>query len=211
MVKKKFQDLNLNNAFLFAAALEDPETCRMVLEMILERDIPNITVHIEHSILYSSDFRSIRLDVYATDEMRVEYNVEMQNADEKHLAKRARFHQAQMDVTSLEPGEDFAGLRPGYVIFICTYDPYGDGLYRYTFENTCRENGRLFGDETLKIVLNTKGTRNCQVSGLLVEFLHYVENSTDSFVKDVAKASKVHQLHDKIKALKKKGNGRNAI
>ena len=47
------------------------------------------------------------------------------------------FHQAEMDVTSLLPGEDFSKLRTGYVIFICTFDPFGKGLYRYTFENRC--------------------------------------------------------------------------
>lgn len=33
---KPFKDLDMSNAFLFAAALEDPETCQMVLEVILK-------------------------------------------------------------------------------------------------------------------------------------------------------------------------------
>ena len=111
--------------------------------------IPNITVQAEHNMLYNSDFRSIRLDVYATDSVHVEYNVEMQNADEKNLAKRSRFHQAQMDVAALKPGEKFSQLKPGYVIFICTFDPYGKDAYRYTFENRCLEYDISFGDETL--------------------------------------------------------------
>ena len=36
MSSTKFQELNLNNSFLFPAALEDPETCRLVLECITE-------------------------------------------------------------------------------------------------------------------------------------------------------------------------------
>ena len=39
---KKFQDLDLSNAFLFAAALEDPQTCRLVLEIILGRKVESI-------------------------------------------------------------------------------------------------------------------------------------------------------------------------
>ena len=32
--EKKFQDLNLSNAFLFAAALEDEDICKIVLHTI---------------------------------------------------------------------------------------------------------------------------------------------------------------------------------
>ena len=35
MERKKFKELNLSNAFLFAAALADEETCGIVLELIL--------------------------------------------------------------------------------------------------------------------------------------------------------------------------------
>ncbi|MBD5544662.1 MAG: Rpn family recombination-promoting nuclease/putative transposase, partial [Lachnospiraceae bacterium] len=133
-MKKTFQELNLSNAFLFSAALEDPETCQLVLEIILGTKLPKVKVHAERSILVSSDFRSIRLDIYASNEMQVSYNVEAQNDDRKNLAKRSRYHQAEMDVASLKPGDDFNDLKPGYVIFICTFDPFGKGLYRYTFE-----------------------------------------------------------------------------
>ncbi len=39
---KKFKELDLSNAFLFAAALEDPQTCRLVLEIILGRKVESI-------------------------------------------------------------------------------------------------------------------------------------------------------------------------
>lgn len=103
-MNSKFKDLNLNNAFLFAAALEDEETCRLILEIILGRKIPRVKVHAEHGILVSTDYRSVRLDVYASDELQVAYNVEMQNEDCHNLAKRSRLHQAEMDVASIRPG-----------------------------------------------------------------------------------------------------------
>ena len=68
-METNFQKLNLSNSFLFAAAMEDAEICRMVLEIILGFKIPKVSVHTEHSILISSDFRSVRLDVYVSDEM----------------------------------------------------------------------------------------------------------------------------------------------
>ena len=73
MAVKKFEDLDLSNAFLFVAALEDPETCKLILELILGKPLPDVNVRVEHSILFNSDFRSIRLDVYAEDELHYLY------------------------------------------------------------------------------------------------------------------------------------------
>lgn len=105
MARKKFEQLNLQDAFLFSAALEDPETCRLILELFLGYPINNITVHAEHSILLTSDFKSVRLDIYASDKIKVGYNLEMQNKNENNLPKRSRYYQSELDVTSLKPGE----------------------------------------------------------------------------------------------------------
>ena len=35
MARKKFEQLDLKDAFLFSAALEDPEACRLILELFL--------------------------------------------------------------------------------------------------------------------------------------------------------------------------------
>lgn len=68
MAHKKFQELNLSDAYLFAAALEDAETCRITLEVLLGKKVGSVTVHAEHTVLFSRDYRSIRLDIYAQDE-----------------------------------------------------------------------------------------------------------------------------------------------
>lgn len=61
-----------------------------------------------------------------------------------------------MDVSSLKPGEDFDDLKPSYIIFICTFAPFGRKLYQYTFEERCLELDFPLGDETRKIFLSTK-------------------------------------------------------
>lgn len=55
--KKKFSDLDLSNAFMFAAVLADPEICRMILEMILDRrgDVPEILIHFLRYVEESTD------------------------------------------------------------------------------------------------------------------------------------------------------------
>lgn len=202
MPQKKFQELNLNDAFLFAAALEDPETCRLVLELLLGRPVGPVKVRAERSMLYSKDFRYVRLDVFASDEVDVAYNLEMQNAHKSELPKRSLFHQAEMDVTALLPGQDFRELAPSYVIFICTYDPFSSGYYRYTFEERCVENGEPLGDGTQKIFLNTKGTNSQDVPPELIRFLWYVEHSTEE-VAEQSLDGRLHRLHEKVAALKR--------
>ncbi len=199
---KTFQELDLCNSFLFAAALEQPEICRLVLEIILGYKVPHVKVHPEHSVLVSSDFRSVRFDVYARDELQVAYDVEAQNENEGNLSKRSRYYQAELDVSSLRPGEDFNELKPGYVIFICTFDPFGMGLYRYTFEERCLECDLSLGDGTRKIFLNTKGKNDAEVPAELVHFLKYMEESTDAYVAEVTEES-IIQLHERVTELKK--------
>lgn len=198
---KPFKDLDMSNAFLFAAALEDPETCQMVLEVILEEHIGTVRVRTERTILYNSDFRCVRLDVYADDEMDVGYNLEMQNQNEGNLPKRSRYHQAEMDLSSLKPGDNFNDLKPSVIIFICTFDPFGHKLYRYTFEERCKEVDIALGDETKKIFLSTKGKNKDGVPAELVHFLNYVEKSTDECVEQSDDAM-LKKLHKKVTTLK---------
>ena len=202
MARKKFEQLDLKDAFLFSAALEDPEACRLILELFLGYPIANITVHAEHSILLSSDFKSVRLDIYASDELSVGYNMEMQNEKENNLPMRSRYYQSELDIAALKPGEDYNDMKPGYIIFICTFDPFGKGLYKYTFENRCLETDMPLGDKTMKIFFNTKGTNPEEVSEELLAFLAYVEDSTDSCA-EKTQSETVHKIHNRIKELKK--------
>ena len=199
---KRFKDLNLNSAFLFAAAANDPETCQLLLELILGRKIPKVTVKTENSILLSSDAKWVRLDVNARSEYEVNYNVEAQNSYDHNIVKRSRFYQAQMDVAELKPGDDYNKLPESFVIFICTFDPFGRGLYRYTFVEKCEEDGEALEDGTCKIFLNTKGRNADEVPQELITFLGYFEDSTDDYVKKANNTS-ISKLHEKIVTLKK--------
>ena len=201
MASENFKKLNLSNAFLFAAALEDPEICRLVLEIILERPIDHVTVKPERNILFSSDFRSVRLDVYASDQVQVGYHLEMQNKNERNLPKRTRYHQAEIDISSLKPGDNFNQLKPTYIIFICSFDPFGKRLYRYTIEKRFAETGDLYDDETHVVFLNTKGRNPDDVPELLVDFLKYVESSTDRTIQK-SNNDTLKKLHTRVQDLK---------
>lgn len=201
MAQKKFHDLNLASAFLFAAVMSSEEICRLVLQILLEKPVGSVTVNAEQFLMFSSDCRSIRLDIYAGDAAGNHYNVEMQGENEGNLPQRSRFHQAEMDVLELEPDEDFRMLEPNYVIFICCFDPFGKGLFRYTFTNCCEEVEMRLEDGTMKVFLNTKGRNREAVSEELVNFLKYVENTTDECVEEL-KDENIRRIHGHVKAIK---------
>ena len=87
------------------------------------------------------------------------------------------------------------------IVFICSFDPFGRGLYRYTFEPRCLEADFPLGDGTRRIFLSTKGTNESDVPKELVSFLKYVTDSTDSYVEQAGNI-KLERIHERIKALK---------
>lgn len=103
----------------------------------------------------------------------------------------------------LKSGErGFDNLKPAYIIVICGFDQYGYGLYRYTFENRCKEIQDLtMGDECKKIILNTKGTNDDEVERSLVDFLHYVDHSSEENVPEDCDERLKHP-HKKIYEIK---------
>lgn len=62
------------------------------------------------------------------------------------------------------------------------------------------DNNIILNDETQKIILNTKGIMK-DLSNELLEFLEYVENSTDATVKHV-KGNLVKNIHKRVQEVK---------
>ena len=81
--------------------------------------------------------------MYVKDEKQTRYNVEMQVEKKPALGKRSRYYQSQMDMEMLLSGEDYAELPNTYVIFICDFDPLGEGKYRYTLRMKCEESAEV--------------------------------------------------------------------
>lgn len=118
--------------------------------------------------------RTVRLDVYIDDGKSV-YNLEMQTTRHAGLAKRARLYQAHMDINQLQRGQFYTRLRPSFVIFICTFDPFDEGRYLYSFRNVCRETGAELDDEAYKLFFNTAGTHG-EIGDSLREILRYMND-----------------------------------
>ena len=198
------QKLNLMDDFLFDAATGDLETCRIIIELSLGIRIRNIAWKEGQKVIRNlPGNRGIRMDFYVEDDRGRVFDVEMQKRNEGNIPKRTRFYQALIDAPMLKSGErGFDSLKPAYIVVICGFDLYGYGLYRYTFDNRCKEIPDLvMGDECSKIILNTKGESEDGVDRALIDFLHYVEKSSDENVPEDCDERLKH-LHKKIHQIK---------
>jgi predicted transposase/invertase (TIGR01784 family) len=201
--KKKLKDLTIKDNFMFGAVMIDEENCKACLELALEIPIEKVTVCLEKSIIYHPEYKGVRLDVIAKDEKHTHYDVEMQVAVKPALGKRARYYHSQLDMEMLETGGEYRELADAYVIFICDYDPFGRGLYRYTWDVTCREEPDLkLDDGRHTIILSTKGENDGEVPEALVKFLKFVgaglDESTEDYEDDYVRRLQTSVAHVKI-------------
>lgn len=99
----------------------------------------------------------------------------MQAVTHRSLGKRARYYHSQIDMELLIAGAEYSKLPKTYVIFICDFDPFKLGKYRYTFMQQCQEGSEaLLDDGSMTIFLNTRGKNPSEVPNELVKFLMYV-------------------------------------
>ncbi|MBD5097573.1 MAG: Rpn family recombination-promoting nuclease/putative transposase [Lachnospiraceae bacterium] len=192
-VVKGFEELEFKDDFMFGVIMRNPRYCKPFLETILGIKISNIKYpKTQETIDITANSKSVRLDVYVEDEKDTVYNIEMQVTINKNLPKRARYYQGMIDLNILEKGEDYKNLKRSFVIFICTFDLFGKGRHIYTFENRCLQDYEIdLGDETTKIILNTKGTMD-DVSTEMKNLLDYIDGqaSSDKFTKELETAVK---------------------
>ena len=95
-----------------------------------------------------------------------------------------------IDLNILEKGDNYKNLKRSFVIFVCTFDLFGEGRHIYTFENRCIQNLELgLGDDTTKIILNTKGTMD-DVTPEMKKLLNFIDGKEpeDDFTRELDEA-----------------------
>ena len=198
------KDLNLTSRFLFAEVMEDAQIQQEVLSIIFGHEIPLLDHNeSEKELRVSPSIRSVRMDIFSIDEEKTVYATEMQEWRKSDLAKRSRYYQALMDTSLLEPGvPNYNLLNQTYLIMIMTFDLFGYDKYQYTFRSKCNEVPEcILNDGAVRIFLNTKGKNEDEVSPELIEFLHYVENTTDIVAEDSV-SERVKRIHERVCKIK---------
>ena len=191
MKMKKYEELELRDDFMFSRIMSNPKFVKPLLETILGVKMRKIVYpQTQKTIDLSLQAKGIRLDVYVEDDQNTVFNLEMQTSDGANLPKRMRYYQGMIDLNILDKGQDYTTLKKSYVIFICTFDPFGEGRHIYTFCNTCQENTALtLDDDAVKIILSTKGTMD-DVSPEMKRILDYIDGkgASDKFTEELEEA-----------------------
>lgn len=187
MRTKRYEDLRFIDDFMFCKILENnPDICRQLIEIILGIKVKNIVYTDKQSVLdITAGGKSIRLDVYCDDGKGTVYDLEMQTTDNSNLPKRSRYYQGMIDLNTIEKGADYKGLKESYVIFLCTFDPFGKNLPVYTFSNFCEQIPSLcLEDKAKKVFVNT--SCSCQnIPKELDGFFKYIKTG-DASLSDLA-------------------------
>lgn len=124
---------------------------------------------------------------------------QVKTRSEAAIFSNSDYRSVRLDVLAI--GADFNELPKSFIIFLCTYDPFGQKRYRYTFTPRCHETGDELGDDTCRIFLNTKGENDTEVPPELIDFLRYVENS--SYADENTADPLIQKIDAKIKTLKR--------
>ena len=190
-MEKAFEELQIKDDFMFSIVMRNPKFCKPFLERVLGIKISRIEYpKSQETIDLSADAKSVRLDIYVEDGNNTVYNIEMQTAGNRNIPKRARYYQGMIDLNLLEKGDNYKELKRSYIIFVCTFDLFGEGRHIYTFENRCIQNPDLIlGDNTTKMILNTKGILD-DVTPEMKRLLNFIDGKEpeDDFTKELDEA-----------------------
>ena len=111
---KRYEELSIEDDFMFGKVMEDKELCRDVLQCLLEEPVEELEeVQTQREFRYTSKGKPIRLDVYTRDQKRI-YDAEMQRLNHQtpenlELPRRSRFYQSTMDTD----GQVLSGIAGG--------------------------------------------------------------------------------------------------
>ena len=199
---KKFEDLTLQDDFMFCKVMQNPDLCKRLIEMILSDTIGKITyISVQHNIKNYEQAKSVRFDILVQTENGKFYDIEMQVSNERNIPKRMRFYQAAIDISFLDKGNSYNNLNDCFIIFICTFDAIGKNRPIYTFEKICLEDKNIsLQDGTKKIIINAEAFRDTEDKELK-EFLEYLKTGK-------AKSEFTRRIEEMIQAIKQNEQAR---
>ena len=152
--KIDWNTVTIRNNFLFQETLRNERLCKYFLNRVLHIQVKSIRyMDTEKTMKAQLSSKDTRLDVYVEDKKGNVADIEMQvtgsrsvlynDLDEetviRELPLRVRYYQNIIGTNMLRKGMHYRELKKAYVIFVCTFDPFGEGLPVYHFTYCCKE------------------------------------------------------------------------
>lgn len=126
-VAEDWKQATISNGIIFNQVMSD----KRLLLPTLQRILPHLNISEveltdpEHSLQHGVENRGFRLDVFATDDQRRQFDIEMQVVNNHNLLKRSIAYLGTMVEDQLEKREPYTQLRPVHIIFLTMFDPLG--------------------------------------------------------------------------------------
>ena len=199
-----YEKLTIRNKFMFGKVTQNPVIAQKMADLLTPVEIGAVTeTEREKFLQHRSSSKYVKLDMYLEDENGRVVDTEMQNKSnnkmvQEELPLRIRYYQGMIDQEILSSGTDYIFLKETYIIFICTYDPFGKGKYVYHFHMTCDEDESIqLHDKMNWIFYNTTADLSDAPEGIK-KFLSYVENehAEDEFTRLLDKEVKNARLNE---------------
>ena len=176
------------------------EGTELLLSIILDRSDIRVNSVITQKVMKNLLGRDIWLDIDANDDSGVEYNIEIQRADNGAEVKRARYHSSILDAHLLKPADDFNLLPETYVIFITENDVIGERLPIYMVERQITTTGKPFNDGEHIIYVNGADKDSSTALGKLMHDFSCT-SADDMYYKELAE--KVRYFKEDEKGVEK--------
>ena len=199
-----YEKLTIRNKFMFGKVTQNPVIAQKMADLLTPVEIGAVTeAEREKFLQHRSSSKYVKLDMYLEDENGRVVDTKMQNKSnnkmvQEELPLRIRYYQGMIDQEILSAGTDYIFLKETYIIFICTYDPFGKGKYVYHFHMTCDEDESIqLHDKMNWIFYNTTADLSNAPEGIK-KFLSYVENeyAEDEFTRLIDKEVKNARLNE---------------
>ena len=199
-----YEKLTIRNKFMFGKVTQNPVIAQKMADLLTPVEIGAVTeAEREKFLQHRSSSKYVKLDMYLEDENGHVVDTEMQNKSnnkmvQEELPLRIRYYQGMIDQEILSTGTDYIFLKETYIIFICTYDPFGKGKYVYHFHMACDEDDSIqLHDKMNWIFYNTTADLSEAPEGIK-KFLSYVENehAEDEFTRLLDKEVKNARLNE---------------
>ena len=186
---KPYQELTFTDDFMFRKVLmNNQDLCKRLVELLIDVEVDHVEYKDDnHVIETTSDNKSVKLDVYLKDEDGTVFDLEMQNRRKDEMPKRTRFYQSMIDIDHLDAGATYDELPDSYIVFICTFDPYEEGLAKYEFRELCVDRPDIeLGAGVAKVFINAR-SKSKDVSGEMRAFLDYLcgKNASSELTRDI--------------------------
>lgn len=191
MNKNNYLDkINFTNDVVFKEVMvKQKELCKE----LIQRCVPDLKieeieiVESEKELAIGLTTKKLRIDAF-TSNKETEYAIEMMTYRVKSIEKYGRYHQSMLDA-NLQIGKSPWELKDTIVIILCTYDPLGLGLPKYTIQSRIDEaNEYVYKDGRRVVIVTAVGLQKAPEEIKPIVQLLANKPGNDTFTKQIQSA-----------------------